>query len=738
MFDNNPITKLLKDQEDEIKQSNPSLLSTPEQSPTKLMEKFDETQNPIYKEAAKSNYKGLMSKFGMGAVGIAAMATPTGRREIVEHAAPIVGKAIKEAAPLMFQGFKDISSTVLEKLTGRSTVSKQFIEDTLKQAGVRAADADMVRKELAVYGSDKIDVTDFAQRVKDNQILPVEAHGVDRPKYENVNLPEEIRGDVTNYQESIYQSPVKTMAGDTHFDQSGTPNYFAHTRTEDVGAFPIGIIGSSDYAPNGTRRVLEIQSDLFQKGNLDREKYVPVDLKVGTTVKVPRANGQFTEEVYLGRPFDGEYVSLTDKETYKKVLDGTYELRNGHVVNPEHPQFPVNSNSMTYRAFEEARTESSGRVAELAKLKPYENTWHERIAREEIKRAGADNMTKLQFPTGETAMQIEGLGGGAETHGWTPLSRLSDEHILGGTATLKPDELTPGLEIKRVGVHGNWFVTDVIGDGRFRAVPEYVWKTAKENGTDNFGSHQEMFDISDRTDKDNPIYKFYESELAKFLKSKFNAKRVVDDNGVSWFEVDVKPYKDQPVLAHGAVPANILATGAAATAGIASIFAGLDKAAEKNKETYVKKEVTPSEKQAVEKERKEKEFLSLVDKTTKAIAETETGGVKTDRYLFARDSGNKELGQALGKYQITEGELQTYEKRFLEADVTPHEFLTSPELQDTYMKNKVAYYLKQGYTPTEVYDIHYNGIRKAGEPGSGVLQDPEIAGRFDKLFTQAK
>lgn len=734
MFDNNPITKLLKDQEDEIKQSNPSLLSTPEQSPTKLMEKFDETQNPIYKEAAKSNYKGLMSKFGMGAVGIAAMATPTGRREIVEHAAPIVGKAIKEAAPLMFQGFKDISSTVLEKLTGRSTVSKQFIEDTLKQAGVRAADADMVRKELAVYGADKIDVTDFAQRVKDNQILPIEIgsqrSGRDNAAFEYVNLPEEQRGGVADYHENIYTSPVKNRAGNKHgFDE--VDNYFAHTRTENLGDAMKGLSPIGGYYPNGTRRVLEIQSDLFQKGGLEKE------------ASISRKSRILNEKGEEGLRKELENLGFSGSELEDSVKQAHTELKR-----------------------------SKQRLDEVAKLKPYENTWYERIAREEVKRAALDNMTKLQFPTGETAMKIEGLG--ENVNQWV------SGHGGEGLHPTRIDDLTVGKMLERAGggAGDKWVVTDVVSEGKFRAVPEKVQKAidawsiledtttggdkvwlAKNSQTGEvvsgstkeyaqriidvqkenaLKSSVEQFDISGRIDKDNPIYKFYESELAKFLKNKFNAKQVVDDKGVSWYEVDVKPYKDQPVLAHGAVPANILATGAAATAGIASIFAGLDKAAEKNKETYIKKEVTPSEKQAIEKERKEKEFLSLVDKTTKAIAETETGGVKTDRYLFARDSGNKELGQALGKYQITEGELQTYEKRFLEADVTPHEFLTSPELQDTYMKNKVAYYLKQGYTPTEVYDIHYNGIRKAGEPGSGMLQDPEIAGRFHKLFTQAK
>lgn len=48
---------------------------------------------------------------------------------------------------------------------------------------------------------------------------------------------------------------------------------------------------------------------------------------------------------------------------------------------------------------------------ELGKLKQYSDpTAHFRMVREEIVQAAKDGRTKLQFPTGETAMKVEGLG----------------------------------------------------------------------------------------------------------------------------------------------------------------------------------------------------------------------------------------------------------------------------------------------------------------------------------------
>jgi hypothetical protein len=61
-------------------------------------------------------------------------------------------------------------------------------------------------------------------------------------------------------------------------------------------------------------------------------------------------------------------------------------------------------------AREAARIKVQPRIDEVSKLEPYRNTFWERMIREEIKTAGKDEITKLQFPTGETAMKIEGLG----------------------------------------------------------------------------------------------------------------------------------------------------------------------------------------------------------------------------------------------------------------------------------------------------------------------------------------
>lgn len=65
----------------------------------------------------------------------------------------------------------------------------------------------------------------------------------------------------------------------------------------------------------------------------------------------------------------------------------------------------------------------------------------------------------------------------------------------------------------------------------------------------------ETFDISGKVDTNNPIYKFYEKDLGRYLTSKYGAKTVVDKQGVKWYEVDVKKdWAKLPVEAFGVLP----------------------------------------------------------------------------------------------------------------------------------------------------------------------------------------
>lgn len=414
-----------------------------------------------------------------------------------------------------FQGFTDLSTNTLEKLRGRSQVSKQFISDLTNSADMKQAERDVIRNALQDEG-DIVNVQTFANKVK-TELLPLKTNVLDptfkeshseivdrfvnnRPRptpsetsarYENVSLPESQRGNVADYRENIYQSPIKTGAGDIHFSSKEYPNYFAHTRVEDMarpgkGTELYQIANTAENTPRGirigsTRRVIELQSDLFQKGNLDRQT-----------------------------------INLNEDALKQKL---GYD-----------------------------------------KLEPYRNTWHERVIREEVKQAAVDGKTKLQFPTGETAMKIEGLGEtGADVWGRVNERGIS-EFRINGQPVVTPENIKVGEAIvRREGLARGqeWIITDVLGDGKFKAVPKDVWDSSKSVGKRNIlETDKESFDISGKVDTNNPIYRFYEKEVGRYLTNKYGAKQITDSQGVKWWQVDINPGMARgPVSAFAGVPA---------------------------------------------------------------------------------------------------------------------------------------------------------------------------------------
>lgn len=158
-------------------------------------------------------------------------------------------------------------------------------------------------------------------------------------------------------------------------------------------------------------------------------------------------------------------------------------------------------------------------------------------------------------------MNIEGLGGfGSYGTVWHILD--DDGSILRG---IRPTTWNEDLQVGRVirqGMADRWVVTDVLGDGRFKAVPKQMHDDAFSSGGGGMDrlinpdrgqtlrSFEETFDISGKPDQNNPIYKFYEKEMSKYLKSKYGAQQIVDENGISWMRVPIKPeYSKAPVEA---------------------------------------------------------------------------------------------------------------------------------------------------------------------------------------------
>lgn len=463
-----------------------------------------------------------------------------------------------------------ITTKILKDLEGRETVSKQYILDATNRGDLKQVERDITREVLDTMKGDTINVKEFTDKVK-SELLPLkvkdtvmahkeamatlkksgydieqdmsgDANIVDKngnwvdyeelptniqkmvdavngvadnyyelgkPKYENIALPDELRGKVKNYKENIYESPIKTSAGSTHFSGQ-SDNYFGHTRIEDM-------------ADNKTRRIIEVQSDLYQKGNLEKEM-----AGAGMDKSITRPIGDTT-------PDNVRYQQLVDKQ---KAI-------------------------------------TAQRTKETAKLQQYNDpTAHFRMVREEIKKAAQDGKTKLQFPTGETAMKIEGLVNRSDK--WVTLDNVvikdGSEFKVGDLITYQTHEGTPH-EYQR------YLITENRGDGTFKAVDSLTAendsgfyellgkKDLLDDGripsldelvnTGNMDTEIEKYlsklseslSAKDTVDTNNPIYKFYEKDLGRYLKNKYNAETITDDNGVTWYEIKITPEMTGPVEA---------------------------------------------------------------------------------------------------------------------------------------------------------------------------------------------
>ena len=416
------------------------------------------------------------------------------------------GKEVAETAVESgaVEGVRNYTTKILEALKDKTRVSRQFIEDLLRKPDIKQAEKDIVEDVLRTTPEGRVDVSAFAEQVEE-RVLPLKPLTIEEdPYYAGMRLNN--APDDAIYFEKVYESPIQTQAGDVHWGGI-SDNYFGHTRAEDIGE---------------TRRILEVQSDLFQRGRL-AEELDPVVTRFDS--------GNYAKPWSVTSPG-------VRKQTFKTAQEA--------------------------EAYSKALKESAisnERKAELEQLEPYKNTWWQRIVREEVKDASASGKSRLLFPTGETAMKVEGIGG---EDMWSTVD------TSGALQNLTDDLLKEGIEINGT----EWIIRDVRDSGRFTAIPrgqvEDLYEDVTEKAAENiedlnrflkeddregmFNAFTEEFQVGSKIDEGNPIYQFYDNTLQKYLNKRYAAKQVLDEQGNAWIEVKITPQMaNQPVEAFGAV-----------------------------------------------------------------------------------------------------------------------------------------------------------------------------------------
>lgn len=424
------------------------------------------------------------------------------------------------------------TTTILEKLGDRETVSKQFISDLTKWQEVKQVEKDIINQVLETM-PDKVNVKEFKQAVQ-NELLPLTSKEMwTLAQYEDISLPRYLKWDVIWYKENVYESPINTQAWRIHFAWR-TANYFWHTRFETM--------------KDGTRRIIEVQSDLYQRDRLEKEKN-----------RIPFKS--YTWEDFI------DETDATIEELNKDIAD-------------------IKSDTWYKKSLIEQRDALIKRGKEFSQLQQYSNpTAHFRMTREELAKAKTDWVKKVQFPTGKTAMDIEWLW-----HAWDKFE------IVWDNTSLTEKDIIPWKLIKKW--WQEYLIVENKWDGKFTAYSTHsldiVWinkfskllrekdlvaqklidyqKTLdkwfdewnkwtppgledwneyhdKSDKLDYIDRFAESYDIKPNYDTSNPIYKFYDKTLWDYLKKNYNAQLVTDAQWVTWYEVDTANVKEWPVTA---------------------------------------------------------------------------------------------------------------------------------------------------------------------------------------------
>lgn len=443
---------------------------------------------------------------------------------------------------------KKLTTKILKKLEGKTTVKKQFVSDLTKQQDIKQVEKDIINEVLNSF-PDVIEVGTFEEKVL-AELLPLERIALSTDRYYNIALPDGLRGSNFEYHENIYTSPVEVSAGKIHFnismgdafgddadilnkDSNIAKNYFGHTRVEDIG--------------KDLRRVIEVQSDLYQKGKLELEGNI--SYTAVTSIEWMRKSGLMSKK------------ELADYEEAKKLQT---ESRFNKNLTPSDYLPTILQIENLFK-----KREKENREREVSKLYQYNDpTAHMRMVREEINKAGIDDIKTLLFPTGETGMMIEGLGG--QENRWY----YEDENRM--KWQLFSDKLEAGKQIIN-NENEVWIIKDILREGEFTAysarsaemelendevMSDYIQDKGylKVSSDDIFTwnykklfadekvldflrdrAYSEAFDVSGKTNRSNPIYKFYEDTLGKYLKNNYQAESYTDKRGVSWWKVNIKP-----------------------------------------------------------------------------------------------------------------------------------------------------------------------------------------------------
>jgi hypothetical protein len=526
--------------------------------------------------------------------------------------------ALPKVIKNVLKGPQDYTTSFIKKLVSnnKNTINQGELKNLLNNTpGVDKYDLKVINDSAAEYG-DKIPTQSLINDIS-AEILPLTpwknptptTRGSSYFDYTPKSLLDHMGG--KGYNEITFESPIKTSAGEQHPMLGSRPGYFSHYRYEDLLPENIGTHGSTmetQKLPN-TRRQLEIQADLTQHDRLPSRLKSIVEEK---WMESPT----FLEEYYKPGNIVGSYYGDKDMVLgFNKGVNGEWSVKvaeigkRGQILGPEriHATFPTRDN-VKY-VIDRNNINLDRYLGDASKLNKYKENPKAQIRtfREALKLAAKDGKTTYEWPTGQTAMKIEGLGGGQDNL-WVdwPTGRITAAEVE-DLAGLMPDDIkrystgdTIGRLVNRGNMENPWtdvepyIITGTNIDGKFKVIPkatvddvvdstgrsrEDVMEMIQNRTFPGLINLEESINLSEKLTKEF-VYRLNEIDFVKEAKRLGLKPEVVDTVGGGKFWRVSLPNSFADMAVEGKVPIGVLTNMTKATAPLAAgagIGAGMFK-----------------------------------------------------------------------------------------------------------------------------------------------------------------
>ena len=342
--------------------------------------------------------------------------------------------------------------------------------------------------------------------------------------YSNLTVP-----GGTNYVENEIATPgIKpNIKGHAKFSTDNGIGWFRSDETK--GEYVNDDLPFSDRVPTKTRRILEVQSDLFQKGRKKNDlTTMPAErvagYKVGDQVEViPPYNfdpetGQAVEigvkGIVLEVTEEVEPEFLRDENQWEPGEPGlvTIKMSDGKIRS-----FATDDDSVSIKPISIKEEKKESKENNFLQLLNKKGNWVNFFIQSIVQDSAKKGYEKVLFPTGETAAKVEGHQALAVD------IKVSQESIDSANKKLEKIVIeewdTPGSASYKIKENKKRELNEII-DAQQRRIDNI-----KEQGIEKL----------------KPIEAFYSNRVTNILNKLYNVNKITDEYNNTWSEVTILP-----------------------------------------------------------------------------------------------------------------------------------------------------------------------------------------------------